>query len=274
MPMTIANVEMAKAWDGEEGEHWTEFADRYDAAGARYWTRFLDAGLIAGGDVVLDIGCGTGESTIDAARRSGSGRALGADLSARMLKLAGERARAAHVANAEFVQADAQVHSFGANAFDVAISRFGAMFFADPVAAFQNIAESLKPGGRVALLSWQGLAENEWLTAIRARWPPAARCPSHRMVGPDPSVWLTGTVSGIGSPPAASSIRSSRRGTSPCASAPTRGTHGPLSSTSAWSRGSATISMKRRQQPLTIGSAASWPFTPGQTVCSSTERHG
>ena len=70
--------------------------------------------------------------------------------------------------NVTFERADAQVHPFEAGAFDVAISRFGAMFFSDPVAAFANIGRALRPGGRVALMTWQPLAENEWVTALRS----------------------------------------------------------------------------------------------------------
>ena len=71
------------------------------------------------------------------------------------------------VDNVTFEQADAQVHPFEVGAFDVSISRFGAMFFSDPVAAFANVGRALRPGGRVALMTWQPLAENEWLTALR-----------------------------------------------------------------------------------------------------------
>jgi SAM-dependent methyltransferase len=167
MPTTIANVDQANAWDGEEGDHWTEYADRYDAVGRRLWQRFLGAGLIAAVDRVLDIGCGTGESTRDAARAASAGRVLGVDLSARMLTLAAERTRAEGLTNVEYVQADAQVHRFDEQAFDVAISRFGAMFFADPVAAFRNIGTALRSDGRLALLAWRGLMDNEWLMEIR-----------------------------------------------------------------------------------------------------------
>ena len=66
--MEIANAEQAAAWNGHEGEHWTEYADRYERASRRVWQRFLDAGLISSTDVVLDVGCGTGTSTRDAAR--------------------------------------------------------------------------------------------------------------------------------------------------------------------------------------------------------------
>lgn len=163
----IANEEMAKAWDGHEGEHWTEFADRYDAAGADFWQRFLAADLIAANDQVLDIGCGTGQSTRDAARAAASGSALGVDLSAQMLDEARARAMAAGVSNIAFEQADAQVHPFAAGSYDIAISRFGAMFFADRAAAFANIARALRPGGRLALLAWRGFADNSWLVEIR-----------------------------------------------------------------------------------------------------------
>jgi SAM-dependent methyltransferase len=165
--LTIANVEQAAAWDGNEGDHWAEHADRYESAGRRQWQRFLDAGLIADDDQVLDIGCGTGKSTRDAARVAVSGAALGVDLSSRMLERARERSAAEGLTNVSFEQADAQVHPFDAHAFDVAISCFGGMFFGDPVAAFSNIGGAVRPGGRLALLAWRELARNEWLTAIR-----------------------------------------------------------------------------------------------------------
>lgn len=182
--MTIANVDMAKAWDGEEGDHWTEFAGRYDAAAARYWRRFLDAGLVSAGDSVLDVGCGTGESAIDMARVASA--VVGLDLSSRMLDVARARSRDAGTTNVEFVQADAQVHPFGTGTFDMAISRFGAMFFADPVTAFSNIARATRPAGGLRLLAWQGLAENEWLTAIRGALAAGRALPEPPMGAPGP----------------------------------------------------------------------------------------
>jgi SAM-dependent methyltransferase len=166
MPMTIANVEMAKAWE-EEGVEWTRDADRYDAAGARHWRRFLDAGLISPADRVLDVGCGTGQSTRDAARAASSGSVHGVDLSTQMLEDARRRSDAEGLTNVTFEFADAQVHPFDEGAYDIAISRFGAMFFADATAAFTNIGRALKPGGRLALQGWRGLAENEWLLELR-----------------------------------------------------------------------------------------------------------
>lgn len=165
--MTIANTEMAAAWDGGEGDHWTEFADRYDAAGARIWQRFLDADLIRVDDRILDVGCGTGQSSRDAARIASSGSVLGVDLSSRMLAEATRRTEAAGVANVEFIQADAQVHPFERDGFDLVISRSGAMFFNDRAAAFANFAGALRSGGRIALLAWRGLEDNEWLVEFR-----------------------------------------------------------------------------------------------------------
>ena len=167
MPMTIANVEMATAWDGDEGEQWTEYADQYDAVAEPHLRRLMDAARIAAGDRVLDIGCGTGESTRRAARETASGSALGVDLSGRMLTRAEERGRAEGLTNVAFLQADVQVHRFDERTFDVVISRFGAMFFNEPVAAFRNIAKAMRPGGGLALLTWQELAKNEWLTSFR-----------------------------------------------------------------------------------------------------------
>ncbi len=165
--MTIANEDMAAAWDGPEGEHWAEHADRYERVGVAQGQALLDAAAIGSGDSVLDVGCGTGKSTRGAGRLAVSGSALGIDLSARMLERARSAADAEGLGNVRFEQADAQVHPFGAGAFDVAISSFGAMFFADPVAAFANIRRSLRPGGRLALLAWRELDRNEWLIAIR-----------------------------------------------------------------------------------------------------------
>jgi SAM-dependent methyltransferase len=84
-----------------------------------------------------------------------------------MLAYAREHSTAEGLANVEYVQADAQIYPFDENAFDIAISSFGAMFFSDPVAAFTNIGNAVRRGGRLALLAWRELARNEWLMALR-----------------------------------------------------------------------------------------------------------
>lgn len=164
--VAIANVEMAAIWDGEEGDEWTENADRYDATDRWIGRRFEAEVPIEPTDRVLDIGCGTGKSTRDAARRASSGSVLGVDLSSRMLDDARRRSVEEELTNVEFLQADAQVHHFESNTYDLAISVFGAMFFADPVAAFANIGRSLRPEGRIAFLAWQRFEDNEWLSEI------------------------------------------------------------------------------------------------------------
>ena len=167
MGLMTANQDMARAWDGEEGDRWTEQASYYEAAGTHHWRRIGEGGFVSSGDRVLDVGCGTGSSTRDLARLASPGSVLGVDLSARMLAHARERTRAEGLENAEYLQADAQVHPFEPGSFDVVASSFGAMFFDDQPAAFANLAAALRPGGRMALLAWREVARNEWLTALR-----------------------------------------------------------------------------------------------------------
>ena len=166
--MDIANVDMAREWDGEEGDDWTENADRYDATDRYIWEQFRAKVTVLADDDVLDIGCGTGKSTRDMARAAPRGRVLGIDLSSRMLADARRRTDQEGLANVEYVQGDAQVHPFDAGAYDVAISSFGAMFFAGPVAAFANILRAVRPGGRLAMVAWRPAADNEWLCELFA----------------------------------------------------------------------------------------------------------
>lgn len=159
----IVNTDQAVAWGGEEGQHWVSYADAYDAMSVPFNEGLLAAAAIALGDQVLDVGCGCGATTFEAARRARHGFALGIDLSEPMLTVASRRARELALTNVAFVCGDAQVHSFETARYDVAISRFGVMFFADAVVAFANIGRSLKPGGRVAFVCWQDMLVNEWI---------------------------------------------------------------------------------------------------------------
>jgi len=163
-----SNAEQLRAWDGDDGAFWAAHADRIDAGVAHYHDRFLAAAAIESNTTVLDIGCGTGQATRDAARLACAGSALGVDLSSRMIELARRKATREQVRNATFRQADAQVHPFPAQGFDIAISRHGSMFFGDPPAAFTNVARALRPGGRLVLLTWQPRQRNEWQLAFRA----------------------------------------------------------------------------------------------------------
>jgi SAM-dependent methyltransferase len=167
MRLEVVNTEQAAAWDGHEGDVWTEQADRYDRASRRIWQRFVEAQVVGRADRVLDVGCGTGGPTRHVARLAAEGDVLGVDLSTRMLELARRRSADEGLENVTFVRGDAQVFPFEPDVFDVAMSSFGTMFFNDPVAAYSNIGRGLRPGGVIALLAWRPLEENEWLMSIR-----------------------------------------------------------------------------------------------------------
>lgn len=166
MPL-IVNHEQAAAWNGPEGDHWTEYAEQYERATRRHRDRLLRAELFSHDDDVLDVGCGTGALTRSAARRAPEGSALGVDLSRRMIERARELTSADRITNARFEQADAQADAFAPASFDAVISSFGATFFGDPLRAFVNLANTLRPDGRLGLLVWRELARNEWVSTIR-----------------------------------------------------------------------------------------------------------
>jgi SAM-dependent methyltransferase len=163
----IVNFEMAAAWDGAEGDSWVAREEHMNRSLVVHTQRLLEVADVGRSEHVLDVGCGCGETTREFARRALDGDALGVDLSHAMLERAGQRAEEAGIANVRFEPADAQVFPFLSEGFDLLTSRFGVMFFGDPVAAFTNLHRAVKPGGRAVLLVWQRLAENEWLTAVR-----------------------------------------------------------------------------------------------------------
>jgi ubiquinone/menaquinone biosynthesis C-methylase UbiE len=138
----------------------------YDDELRAHYERLREASGIRSGDQVLDIGCGAGQSTRDAARAAAPGQVLGIDVSAPMLERARELAAAEGLDNVTFEQGDAQTHAFAPERYDVAISRCGLMFFADAVAALRNIARAMRPGARLVALVWQARERNEWAMAI------------------------------------------------------------------------------------------------------------
>jgi SAM-dependent methyltransferase len=161
-----ANAVQRAAWNGARGEHWITFAETYDAQLAPYVVPLLDAAGIEPKSSVLDIGCGCGATTLAAARRAPDGSAVGVDLSEPMVDMARARADGQGVSNARFVVADVQTDRLD-DGVDTAISRFGVMFFEDPVAAFSNVARSLVPGGGLAFTSWRAIEHNDWLRVPR-----------------------------------------------------------------------------------------------------------
>ena len=160
------NNDQLAAWDGDEGAVWAAHPEFFDSSVRHLHRRLVEAAAVAPDDRVLDLGCGSGQCTRDAARQATRGEAVGIDLSRPMLRVAEETAAREGLGNVRFVHGDAQVHPFEPGTFDVADSRTGAMFFADQVAAFTNVARALRPGGRLALVSWRSAAENEWFTSL------------------------------------------------------------------------------------------------------------
>lgn len=148
--------------------HAIEFEHQHDRFAHRYDPWLLAAAGLQPDSAVLDIGCGAGVSSRAAALVASSGTVLGIDASGPLVKRAQERSRAEGVTNTTFEHGDVHVFPFQPTSFDVAISRLGAMYFHEPVAAFTNVARSLRAGGRLALLAWQGAATNPWVVAISA----------------------------------------------------------------------------------------------------------
>ncbi len=151
--------------------------DFYDTELRAHHQHLRAAYGISAGDRVLDIGCGTGLTTREAARAATPGRVVGVDVSERMLARAGEVTAAERLDNVRYQLGDAQVHRFDPGGFDVAISRFGTMFFSDPAVAFANIAAALRPQARLVLLVWQRREVNPWTGRSTPRWATRA---SHR----------------------------------------------------------------------------------------------
>ncbi|MBA0053183.1 class I SAM-dependent methyltransferase [Streptomyces sp. AJS327] len=166
-PMTdVVNVAQAQAWNSHEGAHWAHHQDRWNAVNEGFDEPLLDASGIVVDHSVLDLGCGSGQTTRRAALRAPRGRLLGLDISATMLAEARARTRLEGVTHAAFFQGDAQVYPLPPASFDRAISRFGVMFFDDPVAAFDNVRQALRPGGRLAFVCPAEPHLNDWVTAV------------------------------------------------------------------------------------------------------------
>lgn len=183
--MDIANVDMAAAWD-EEAVGWIEHEDSYGRNAGDLWSLFLSGVELTADDRVLDLGCGTGGRTRSVAELVPQGSIVGIDLSPMMIAHAQEGAARAGLANVEFIAGDVQVFPFDEHAFDIAVSSFGSMFYADPVAAFANVRRSLRPGARLALLTWRPLADNQWLVAFRSAMALGRDLPTPSSTAPGP----------------------------------------------------------------------------------------
>ncbi len=175
-----SNADQAKYWNTGAGETWAALQDRLDQQLEPLGQAAMSALAPRSGEHILDIGCGTGQTTHQLAGATGeAGLVLGVDISRTLLDVAEARNLSS---GASFREADAQTYDFEAHKFDAAFSRFGVMFFADPVAAFRNIHGALKTGGRLSFICWRTPAENVFMTlpmaTATALLPPLPPAPS------------------------------------------------------------------------------------------------
>ncbi len=162
-------AEQAAFWNGPGGTGWLAAYERIQRSIADIGDLALAAAAPRHGEHAIDVGCGTGGTTAVLAHGVGlSGHVLGVDISETLVGAA----RAHRLDNATFVVGDAATHPFREAAYDLVFSRFGVMFFAEPVAAFRNLHRALKPGGRLVFVAWRSAGENPWSTApVRAAAP-------------------------------------------------------------------------------------------------------
>jgi SAM-dependent methyltransferase len=175
--------EQAQMWNGPSGRAWIEQQEALDRMFAPIAKLLADEAAAASARSVLDVGCGTGDTTLAIARRAGT-RAVGVDISAPMIAVA--RMRAANEQSpAQFIAADAGAFEFESGAFDFVISRFGVMFFAEPARAFANLRRACAPAAQMRSVVWRSPAENPFMTvAARAAAPLLPDLPSPPADGP------------------------------------------------------------------------------------------
>jgi len=164
----MTNAAQKKYWNETPGQKWREYQASLDTLFQGVSDRLLDIAQPSPGGSVLDVGCGTGALALDLSEQVGdSGSVLALDVSEPLLDLAAQRASSDGRSNIEFQLADAQSFEFDKRVYDLVVSRFGVMFFEDPVAAFDNIRSSLKPDGRIVFAAWASASENPWFYISR-----------------------------------------------------------------------------------------------------------
>ena len=185
MEMERRNDEQITLWNGTAGRAWVDEQALLDRVLAPFEDLLVEAVRASPARQVLDVGCGTGSTSVAVARLlAGSGRCTGIDVSEPMIAAARARAERERVP-AGFVRADAQVHAFEDRGFDMIISRFGVMFFADPVQAFANLRRAARDGAGLRFVCWRSAAENPFMTtAERAAAPLLPELPARRPDAP------------------------------------------------------------------------------------------
>jgi SAM-dependent methyltransferase len=177
--------QQAALWNGRAGQAWVDAQEPLDQMFKPFEELLVDAVSAASAHRVLDVGCGTGSTTLAAARLIGAtGHCTGVDISDPMIASARARAEreGAHVT---FINADAQVQAFEPESFDMIISRFGVMFFDDPVRAFANLRRAAREGAMLRFIAWRSAAENPFMTAAeRAAAPLLPNMPARQPDAP------------------------------------------------------------------------------------------
>jgi SAM-dependent methyltransferase len=160
-------------WNQRRGNAWVDLQPILDRLFHPLEQILADAVMTQSPLNVLDVGCGTGATTLAIAKRLAPlGDCTGIDISEAMVSYARQRAAAEGAENAQFLAGDAQRHSFAVGSFDAIASRFGVMFFDDPEAAFVKISNAVSPGGALTCLAWRSREENAFMTAAeRAAGP-------------------------------------------------------------------------------------------------------
>jgi ubiquinone/menaquinone biosynthesis C-methylase UbiE len=176
------NADQIAFWNGPAGEHWTERQPAQDILLAPVSEALIDRAAAKAGERNLDVGCGCGATSIALAERiAPSGFVFGVDISVPMLSRA--RQLAPKNLPLDFVLADATVYPFDPASFDLLVSRFGVMFFAEPVVSFANLRKALRPSGRVAFACWREPRENPWMmTPLQAVYQHVPKLPQ---LGPE-----------------------------------------------------------------------------------------
>jgi SAM-dependent methyltransferase len=183
--MNETDHQQAALWNGPAGHAWVDAQALLDRLFAPFADRLADAVLDGRPGTVLDVGCGTGGTTLAIARRIGeAGRCVGIDISEPMIAAARSRAAREGTA-ADFVRADAQRHAFEPASVATIVSRFGVMFFDEPVAAFANLRQAATDDARLRVVAWRSAADNPFMTAAeRAAAPLLPGLPPRRADGP------------------------------------------------------------------------------------------
>jgi ubiquinone/menaquinone biosynthesis C-methylase UbiE len=181
-----ANADQIAYWNGPNGQRWTDRQASQDVLLAPVSELLIDRIAPKAGDRIVDIGCGCGATSIALAKRvAPDGFVLGVDISAPMLARA--RQLAPKGLPLDFAQADATVYPFEPQSFDLLVSRFGVMFFAEPVVSFANLRKALRPQARVVFACWREPRENPWMMApLQAVYRHVPRLPQTGPEDPGP----------------------------------------------------------------------------------------